>query len=264
MAGRIPFKTEAIALTSLDYGESDRIVTFLTADFGKIRGIAKGARRSRRRFVNTLEPYCRSELVFSRSRREGLALLEDTRALDFYPAIRQDLERSLCASYLIELADLFTLDGRQGGFLYPLLHHFLDLLEEGVAAEALLRFFELRVLQQAGYEPVLHRCMACKAPLGPGGIYRFSVRDGGIRCPACCPEGEGAAISAGALRTLLLAKESPPEKIGRIVLGKRMAEECRGFLPSFVRHILGKEPRSLQVLTEVRRLCPTGDPRTGG
>jgi DNA repair protein RecO (recombination protein O) len=54
---RTELRTEAIVLRAIDYGESDRIVTFCTADFGKIRGIAKGARRSRKRFANALEPF---------------------------------------------------------------------------------------------------------------------------------------------------------------------------------------------------------------
>ena len=59
-------KTKAIVLRSIDYGESDRILTFLTDDFGKLKGIAKGARRSRRRFANALEPFSLSTLHFSR------------------------------------------------------------------------------------------------------------------------------------------------------------------------------------------------------
>ena len=55
MNKRTSHKTEAIVLRCLDYGESDRIVTFYTRDYGKLRGIAKGARRSRKRFANALE-----------------------------------------------------------------------------------------------------------------------------------------------------------------------------------------------------------------
>ena len=51
------YQTEAIVLRLLDYGESDRIVTFCTNGYGKVRGIAKGARRSRKRFANALEPF---------------------------------------------------------------------------------------------------------------------------------------------------------------------------------------------------------------
>ena len=65
MKPRISCKSEAIVLRSIDYGESDRIVTFYTADFGKVKGIAKGAKRSSKRFANTLESFSRLQLLFS-------------------------------------------------------------------------------------------------------------------------------------------------------------------------------------------------------
>ena len=58
------FKTWAIDIKTLDYGESDRIVTFYTSDFGKVKGIAKGAKRSKRRFSNALEVFTLSRLIF--------------------------------------------------------------------------------------------------------------------------------------------------------------------------------------------------------
>ena len=101
-------QTEAIVLRLLDYGESDRIVTFSTADFGKIRGIAKGARRSRKRFTNALEPFCHSRMMFSRKSPDSLALIEECDVLCHFPSIRADLEKTLVASCLIELTDHFT------------------------------------------------------------------------------------------------------------------------------------------------------------
>jgi DNA repair protein RecO (recombination protein O) len=91
-------QTEAIVLRVIDYGESDRIVTFCTADFGKIRGIAKGARRSRKRFVNTLEPFSCSRVHFSRRGPDTLALIEGCDVLSHFPGIRADLEKTLAAS----------------------------------------------------------------------------------------------------------------------------------------------------------------------
>src|SRR5512139_777880 len=101
MNARQLYQTEAIVLRLLDYGESDRIVTFCTADFGKIRGIAKGARRSRKRFANALEPFSFSRIRFSRRRPENLALIEDCDGLCHFPSIRNDLEKTLAASYMI-------------------------------------------------------------------------------------------------------------------------------------------------------------------
>jgi len=76
MNTRVVHKTSAIVIHSLDYGESDRIVTFYSSDFGKIKGIAKGARRSKIRFSNALEPRRYCNIIFSKKGRGTLALIE--------------------------------------------------------------------------------------------------------------------------------------------------------------------------------------------
>jgi DNA repair protein RecO (recombination protein O) len=77
MTKRSTHKASAFVLRTLDYGESDRIVTFYTDEFGKLKGIAKGARRSRKRFANAIEMFSCSTIVFSRKNNQGLALIEN-------------------------------------------------------------------------------------------------------------------------------------------------------------------------------------------
>src|SRR3990170_904561 len=74
------YSTEAIILNSFDYGESDRILAFYTKEFGKLRGIAKGARRSKRRFVGNICPPSYVNLLFSRGNGE-LAIVEEASLL---------------------------------------------------------------------------------------------------------------------------------------------------------------------------------------
>jgi len=176
MHAKTTHRTAAFVLRVLDYGESDRIVTFYTEDFGKLKGIAKGAKRSRRRFANALEPFSCLEILFSRRGRDGLALIEDSTPICHYASLRADLERTLIASYLIDLTDQFTLEGKRQADIYRLLAGFLDLVAQGPALESLWRFFELRLLKLTGYEPVLDRCLACRSLLDPDQSYQFVPR----------------------------------------------------------------------------------------
>src|SRR4030043_1800431 len=121
MTARTQHRTEAIVLRLMDYGESDLIVTFCTAECGKRRGIAKGARRSRKRFANALEPFSRLQILFSRRRPESLALIESCDVLSHFPAIRADLEKMVAASYLIDLTDQFTPEEKTNEGLFQLL-----------------------------------------------------------------------------------------------------------------------------------------------
>lgn len=256
MHAKTTHRTAAFVLRALDYGESDRIVTFYTEDFGKLKGIAKGAKRSKRRFVNALEPFSCLEVLFSRRGRNALALIEDCTPIRHYASVRADLERTLVASYLIDLADQFTPEGKTETEIYRLLAGFLDLVSEGPISEHLRRFFELRLLKLTGYEPVLDRCLSCRAPLDPQRTYRFFPQDGGVKCGRCGGDPYDALpISIGALRTLLLGKEMALDKLSRLTVSPQAAREMQAVLATFIRHHLGRDLKSLQVLNEIRKLC---------
>ncbi|MBI4634594.1 MAG: DNA repair protein RecO [Deltaproteobacteria bacterium] len=255
MNTRTIHKTAAVILHSLNYGESDRIVTFYTADFGKLTGIAKGARRSKKRFANILEFFSCIQIIFSRRGRDSLALIEEGSVLNCYPRIREDLEKTLIASYLLELMDKFTHEGKKNTELFQLLLSFLVLVEAGNSPEDLLRFFEMRLLKHAGYEPVLDRCMACRRAVGDADVYHFVARDGGLKCMTCEPRHPGVVpVSLGTIKTLLLGKEMEFGKLERLVLSNQVARESRELLAGFIEHIIGKEIKSLHVLQGVREM----------
>ena len=255
MNARNQYRTEAIVLRILDYGESDRIVTFYTSGFGKLRGIAKGARRSRKRFVNALEPFSYSQILFSRRGPDSLALIEGSDVICHFPSIRADLEKTLSASYLIDLTDQFTLEDKKNEELFSLLLGFLRLLEAVPAREALLRIFEIRLLKLSGYDPLLDHCLICKTPLDKEAAYRFKAADGGLTCLACRPESpDTIPVSLGTIRTLLMGRDLAIDRLGRLLLSEQSAVESRLLLSNFIRHILGKELKSVHVLNEIRRL----------
>ena len=257
MKARIQHRTEAIVLRQFDYGESDRIVTFYTAGFGKLRGIAKGARRSRKRFANALEPFSCSHILFSSQGPDSLALIEASDVICHFPVIRADLEKTLNASYLIDLTDRFTLEDKKNEALFSLLHAFLKMIETDPVTEAILRFFEIRLLKLSGYDPLLDHCLICKMPLEKETTYRFKAADGGLTCMACMacrPDSPDAIpVSLGTIRTLLLGREMEIDQLGRLLLSDQSADESRQLLALFIRHILGRELKSVHVLNDVRR-----------
>jgi len=255
MAGRITHKTAAIVLRTTSYGESDRIVTFFTSDFGKLKGIAKGAKNSRRRFVNTLDPFSCSQLLFSQQNPDRLAFLESCDMVDHFGDIRSHLEKTVFASYLVELVDAFTLEGKKNAALFELLQDFLGLMNRTETPDSLVRFFEIRLLKLVGYDPVLDRCVDCDQLIDSPGSYRFHPPAGGLKCGACSPAGQAhLTISPGTAKTLLLAKDMPVEKLSRIVLTRQAALESRRVLGRFITHILGKELKSLQVLDQINQM----------
>jgi DNA repair protein RecO (recombination protein O) len=255
MTKRAIYKASAFVLRFIDYGDSDRIVTFYTDKSGKLKGIAKGARRSKRRFLNAIEPFCHSTILYSRRSKEGLALIENCDVINHYPGIREDLERTMVASCFIELIDQFTIEGRKVPGLFKLLEDFLGLIERGNGIEETLQFFELRLLKVAGYEPVLERCVKCGTPLEEMETPFFCPSDGGIKC-SLCDRGSfnSLPVSAGTLKMLSMGNKMDTDRIHRLVLSKRALKESGDILRLFIRHILGKELKSLQVFNQIKNM----------
>ncbi|HET6461819.1 MAG TPA: DNA repair protein RecO [Syntrophales bacterium] len=254
MNTRIVHKTTAIVIHALDYGESDRIITFYSSDFGKVKGIAKGARRSKKRFSNALEPMSYCNIIFSKG-RGTLALIEGCDVIDHHANIRGDLHKTLLSSYLTELVDKFTLEGKKNVELFKLLLNFLGLVDSGVCSEVLARFFEIRLLRLTGYEPVLDRCVTCKRPVGEEAVYHFTMSDGGLRCNACHQNNSDSPyISLETIRTLLLAKEVNTAEINMIAFSDQTAQECRDVLVGFIHYLLGKEVKSFLVLNHIQKM----------
>jgi DNA repair protein RecO (recombination protein O) len=255
MNSRIQCRTEAIVLKTLDYGESDQIVTFYTREYGKIKGIAKGARRSKKRFVNALEPFCCSAINFSRKDPDHLDFLEGCDVAFHFPEIRSDLEKTLTASYFLDLIDQFTPEHKKSEASFQLLYDFLVLLEKKKTSASLLRLFELRLLRIAGYDPILDCCISCRQPLSAGTGYCFDSVKGGIICSGCKPsDTDTIPVSLGTVKTLLLGREMEIDNLGRLLFTSQTAEESRRILGHFIRHILGRELKSLRVLNEINLL----------
>ena len=164
----------AVVLRARDYAEADRIVTLLTRDYGKIGGIAKGAKASRQRFERKLEPFSHVMLYFRRRPHGQLVFITRAEAADLVQfRIEDDLGRIALGTYMLELTDTLTvLSGR--------------------SAEAAMRqAFELRALGWAGFGLEFARCRVCANQADTEAVY-FVVGRGGVVCARCrsgVPEG---------------------------------------------------------------------------
>jgi DNA repair protein RecO (recombination protein O) len=211
----------AIVLRARPYGESDKIVSFLTRDLGKLTGIAKGAKRSRRRFVNSLDPLARVHVHFRLRPGATLAFLESCELLRPATCFSEPT-RFAYASYLTELVDQMTVEEHPVRELYGLLDEGLLELEQAPPTSALLRGFELQLLTRTGYEPQLDRCGSCQRPLDAEGMVFLDTAHGTLCCQSCGrPGGPLLAVTARVLPPLVLLKRSPladcrPQSLGAV------------------------------------------------
>lgn len=145
---------QAIILSSMDYGESDRIITLFSLEHGRLKAFAKAARASRKRFGGMLEPANRLELTLQ-ARQDGLSRLERVETAHGHPGLRSSLDALALALYGCELVEALTPEGHPLPRLYRLLTALLDYLDQGTATQADRRFFEINLLNILGYRPPL-------------------------------------------------------------------------------------------------------------
>lgn len=191
------------------YGESDKIATLLTEDAGKLTGIAKGAKNSRRRFANSLEPLARVRVHFRQRPGAGLAFLESCELLAPNAAFCEPT-RFAYGSYVAELTDRLTVEEDPAHNLYGLLELALAELERGPATSAFLRGFELQLLAGLGLEPQLDSCGRCQRAWRDDQPAWIATHHGTLACDACrSAEDATLPVAAEVLLRLDALKDTP-------------------------------------------------------
>lgn len=247
MAGAL--KTHAIVLLASDLGESNRLVTFYTLENGKLRGVAKGAKRSQHRFVNALEPFTWVRLSFVPSRAEGLGRIDAAEVEDSFPHIRSSTEAFCMASLCAEMIDRWTKDLDPHRDVFHLLLWSLRVLDEAGSHKKTTLFFKVKLLSLAGYAPNWTRCSICKGP--PTGRRAYvTLKDGGFICEDCGKTGHDTnPVSLGTLKTLHHIQNRPLETLERLHISDYILKEAWTLTQELHSHHLHMVPLAYQVLS---------------
>jgi len=196
--------TPAFVLRTRAYGESDRIVTLLTEEHGKLSGIAKGAKNSRRRFAGTLEPFVRIRAVFRQRTTSDLVFLLRCEFLGAWRAFTRDLDRFAAGSYVLDVTDRMVFGRESGRDVYRLVEEALTLLDAGAPCDSLLRAFDLHLLAVSGYAPRFDRCRTCGSSGTENAPWYLVADRGGLLCRACVvPDQPVRPVAAATVRELL-------------------------------------------------------------
>jgi DNA repair protein RecO (recombination protein O) len=250
------FSTPAILLRRMDYGDFDVIITFFTLQSGKLSVIAKAAKKSTKRFAGILELFSVLEVVTTTGRGQGMPILQEAVLKQPFSAIRADFRKTAYASYWAELIYNWMEENYRQDDLYYLFAHVLTELDKGRTDQAALNvLFQMRFLTLSGHRPNLMACSLCRKELD--NIKQASVildlQRGGILCGDC---NSGSAskltLAMGTLKQLLWAASGNLAKATRIKFSSPALEESNHFLEEFVCYHLGKAPRSLKFLRQIR------------
>lgn len=243
--------TCGIVLKISDHGESDKLVTLYSSDLGRVTGIAKGAKRSKQRFVNKLEEFSHLQILYRPPRGPaGLLFISEAELLCAHLSLRKIFQRYVAAMYISELLLRFTRDNDPDPQLYALLQWALVSLDNADAPQKIAALYHLQLLAAVGYRPELQRCSNCRHPVGPGRTFLFIPGSGSLLCSSCHHQ-RGPhynRLSIQALKFLASAQIVTLERLNRLQLSGQTAAEAMDALYHYTFHLLQQDIHSWQAM----------------
>ena len=244
------YQSEALVLRKHSLGEADLIVTLYTKAQGKLRAVAKGARRNSSKLVGHVEPLTQVDLSLARGR--SLDVITQAQVLDNFPPLKDHLDAITKGLYVAELVDGFGSESQPNPGLYYLALDSLRRIAAAPLSGLPLRYFEFCLLRVSGLMPELYHCVECRRLLQEGS-HRFSPNVGGVVCLDCNPEEARLRIlSVRALKVLRLFHRGAPEEALKLRLNESLDRELKSLLASSVSYWLEKEIRSNSLMERLQ------------
>ncbi len=241
--------SEAILLKTTAYGEADLIVSLLGPDVGLIKGFARSAKKSVKRFGGSISLFATSVFHYQESQSD-LKIINDTELVSLRNNISSDLQSFAVASYGIELVELLLVAEDSNPAIYSLLSGFLDYLNltgDSVCAKLL---FELRLIEALGYLPHLLHCSECYADIRQQISVAFEVHRGGVLCGGCAGH-QALSVSPGTLGSLSRSLKGPYHIFSGYKFSSKTLSEGGTLLAAVYGNILPKEPKTLKFMAQL-------------
>jgi DNA repair protein RecO (recombination protein O) len=245
------YQTEVIVIKKTKLGEADTILTFFTPRLGKIQGFAKSLRKPKSKMAGHLELLIHSAVSFSRG-RGNIDTITGAQTINAFLPLRDDLWLTSCGLYVAELVHQFTAEHQENLPLFLLTLETLERLCREENKELVLRWFELHLLESAGYRPQLRECVICHKPLEATNNY-FSPATGGLLCPACnLNQPFSYTLSVNAQKVLRLLQGNDDPSAVRLKVDGALAQEIENVLGGYFKYILEREVKSAAWLDKLR------------
>jgi DNA repair protein RecO (recombination protein O) len=253
-------KTEAIILRTKDLGESDLLVTFFSSLYGNLKGVAKGARRSSKRFVNSLSTFSLVDFEFRERRSGDLVLVESCELLDGFPGIRSDYNLLLTASYMVEMTEVLFPSNVTSSEMFQLLRFALGSISKRQNVDETMIAFQAQAMKIGGFGINLSRCSRCGRQYKGEGRALFHPPSGSIVCLGCEKE---SVVTPGmepdTVYTLHQFQSSGRLLSNRLECSDNVVRELKAVLTSHIEHCFGKRLKSAKYLYPVgcQHVTPT-------
>ncbi len=252
------YQTEAIVIKKTKLGEADSILTFYTPHLGKMQGFAKSVRKPKSRLAGHLELLTYSQVSLARGK--NLDTITGSQTINTFLPLKSDLWLTSCALYAIELINQFTADHVENYPLFQLLLETMEHLCQADNKELVLRYFEMHLLELAGYRPQLRECVSCRHEL-TATTNSFSANAGGMLCPDCSLSQPLAyPLSVNAQKVLRLLQSSDYDTASRLKIDTALSSELEKVISGYLKYLLEREVKSAAWLDTMREQRLTFNP----
>ncbi len=245
------FRAQSIVLRHSDWGEADRLLVLYTREQGKVRALAKGARKVTSRKAGHLQPFTYVTLQLAKGR--DLLIITQAETMNAFLPLHDNLVKTGYAAYIIELLDRFTYEEEGGNpTLFNLVVETLDRIEKEEDAWLPIRYYEMRLLDHAGFRPQLFECANCGREILPEDQF-FSFSAGGAICPRC---GQGlpnlTRISLETLKYMRHFQRSGYRDASRARPSLEVQKEAEALMQGYFTYLLERELNTPGFIRKVR------------
>lgn len=233
--------TEAIVLKSMRWGEADRIVTFFSYKLGKVRGIAREARKMKNRFGGALEPFTCVNLTLLDKRNDSLASISAINILEDFTGLRENLEGISAAARMVSLVEGLTADRDPSHQVFHTLREGLRALVDSEDHILTTLIFQIHVLTHAGFRPQVDHCASCGKGVGLP-LAKFSSTAGGLLCPGCVQSSWDYCLpmSSGSIAFVQQARRMRFDLALRLKAEGQVRKELEEIIDTYVRVVVDK------------------------
>jgi DNA repair protein RecO (recombination protein O) len=252
-------KTEAIVIKSNNLREADKIITFFSKGYGKIQGVARGIRKIRSKYSGKLDLFNRVNVIFFQkleNPQESHPLLRITQVdvVEVFPQLKNDFNRIIGASYIAEFLNrAFEDHDASHPSVYVLVCHALKALATFENMRPVIPAFEIKLLVDLGYAPILDHCTSCQKPKtdflkqesqaekpASNTLLGFHSAKGGVLCSRCKRLKKGSIdISAAAIDMLQHLLTTDIMQLESIILSPQLHQEIKSLLTGHIQYHLG-------------------------
>ena len=250
------FETEAVVLKQFDLGESDRLITLYTKERGKIKAVARGARKGKKSRSGLVLPF--SYHNFTLYKGSSLAKINHVDSIAMNSRLRNDLDFMAFASVVSEYIERAGLEDEADQALFSLLVVILEKLENAKKEELLFYFtvFKAKLLLLLGIKPEIEKCTVCGEKVNLNGKTPVSVEEGGSICKSCFKQNEYKYIlfSLNEMRALYKIIFAKITELKSEQFSEKIVNKINKLTEKFLIYHLELEPKSLSFLNTIRQM----------